>query len=184
MAEQLGITPQRALLVVVTTVAMYLALVLLVRLLGQRTLSSMSSFDLGCVIALGAVIGRTALLLDPTLATGLIAMATLFGTQITLSRVRQSRWVDRLANRPPVLLMARDNPLLDNLHSAHVAEDELRQSLRLAGVRNLAEVRCVVLERNGAVSVTRVGEPLDPWLFSDVPGAELLLDSGAPPTAR
>lgn len=174
MAEQLGISPERAALVVLSTVVMYLALVLLVRVLGQRTLSSMSSFDLGCVIAMGAVIGRTVLLLDPTLMTGLIAMGTLFAIQITLSRVRQTRWIDRLANRPPVLLMADATPLPDNLRAAHVAEDELRQKLRLAGVRNLAEVRCAVLERNGAVSVVLRGEPLDPWLFSDVPGAERL----------
>jgi uncharacterized membrane protein YcaP (DUF421 family) len=179
MADQLGISPQRALLVVVATVVMYLALVLLVRLLGQRTLSSMSSFDLGCVIALGAVIGRTALLLEPTLLAGLIAMATLFATQVTLSLVRQSRRIDRLANRPPVLLMAGPTPLADNMRAAHVAEDELRQKLRLAGIRNRTEVRCVVLERNGAVSVVRHGEPHDPWLFSDVPGAERLQEPAA-----
>ena len=179
MADQLGITPQAAFQVVVATVVMYLALVLMVRLLGQRTLSSMSSFDLGCVIALGAVIGRTALLLHPTLLAGLIAMATLFATQVTLSRVRQSRRVDRLANRPPVLLMAGPTPLPDNMRMAHVAEDELRQKLRLAGIRNRTEVRCVVLERNGAVSVVRHGEDHDPWLFSDVPGAERLHEGAA-----
>ncbi|RZU33916.1 DUF421 domain-containing protein [Blastococcus saxobsidens] len=175
MREQLGIDAGTAALVVLTTVAMYLTLVLCVRLVGQRSLATMSSFDLGCAIALGAVVGRTVLLLDPTLATGVVAMVTLFATQTTLARLRQSRWVDRLMNRPPVLLMAGPTPLTDNLRAAHVAEDELRQKLRLAGIRDLAEVRCVVLERTGAVSVIRRSEPLDPWLFSDVPGAERLL---------
>jgi uncharacterized membrane protein YcaP (DUF421 family) len=174
MQEQLGIDWRTAGLVVVATVAMYLTLILCVRLVGQRSLAAMSSFDLGCAIALGAVVGRTSLLLDPTLGAGLIAMVTLFTTQTVLARLRQSRWIDRLLNRPPVLLMAGPTPLVGNMRAAHVAEDELRQKLRLAGIRDLAEVRCVVLERTTAVSVIRQSEPLDPWLFSDVPGAERL----------
>ena len=106
MQEQLGIDGGTAALVVLTTVAMYLTLVLCVRLVGQRSLATMSSFDLGCAIALGAVVGRTVLLLDPTLATGVVAIVTLFATQTALARLRQNRWVDRLMNRPPVLLMA------------------------------------------------------------------------------
>ncbi|MGY1916968.1 YetF domain-containing protein [Blastococcus sp. HT6-30] len=180
MMDQLGIDAGTAGFVVLTTVAMYLLLVLCVRLVGQRSLATMSSFDLGCAIALGAVVGRTVLLLDPTLATGAVAMVTLFATQTALARLRQSRWADRLMNRPPVLLMAGDTPLRENMRAAHVAEDELRQKLRLAGIRNLAEVRCVVLERTGAVSVVRRSEPLDPWLFSDVPGAEHLCGAEEP----
>jgi uncharacterized membrane protein YcaP (DUF421 family) len=183
MREQLGIDWQTAGLVVLSTVALYLVLVLCVRLVGQRSLATMSSFDLGCAIALGAVVGRTALLLDPTLLTGVVAIVTLFATQVTLVRARRSRWVDRLLNRPPVLLMAGDTPLRDNMRAAHVGEDELRQKLRLAGIRDLSEVGCVVLERTGAVSVVRRSEQLDPWLFSDVPGAERLVGpSGRPAT--
>ncbi|TQN35689.1 uncharacterized protein DUF421 [Blastococcus colisei] len=181
MLERLGIDGTTALLVVITTIGMYLALVLFVRVLGQRTLASMSSFDLGCAIALGAVIGRTTLLLEPTLMVGLVAMATLFAVQISLVRLRRNRWVDRLMNRPPVLLMDGPVPLHENLRASHVGEDELRQKLRLAGVRDPAEVRCVVLERNGSVSVIRQDRPLDPWLFDDVPGARRLSVGDGPP---
>jgi uncharacterized membrane protein YcaP (DUF421 family) len=174
MAEQLGAGWTQVAMVATATVAMYLTLVVCVRLLGQRSLANMSSFDLGCTIALGAVVGRTSLLLEPTLLAGVVAIVTLFATQTTLARLRQRHWVDRLMNRPPVLLMAGGTPLCENLRSSHVAEDELRQKLRLAGIRSLTEVRCVVLERNGAVSVVRQDEPLDPWLFSDVPDVELL----------
>lgn len=172
--EQLGATWPRVGLVVLATVVMYLVLIGSVRLLGQRTLANMSSFDLGIAIALGAVVGRTSLLLDPTLLVGLVAMLTLFAIQITLARLRRSRRIDRLLNRPPVLLMAGAQPLQENLAAAHVAEDELRQRLRLAGIRSVREVRCVILERNGMVSVVRHGEQLDPWLFSDVPETDRL----------
>ncbi len=34
--------------------------------------------------------------------------------------------------------------------------------------RTLGEVACLVLERNGALSVIRSSQPIDPWLVADV----------------
>lgn len=168
MAAELGATWEELARVVITTVAMYLALILLVRLAGQRSLASMSSIDVGCVVALGAVLGRTLLLEIPTLLIGVVALVALFGMQSLLGRLRQNRRFDRWVNRPPVLLVNGRELLHDNMRRAHVAEDELRQRLRLAGIRRLDEVGCVVLERNGSVSVIRRGEQIDPWLLADV----------------
>lgn len=172
MAEQFTISASTAATVVITTVGIYLAFIILVRVIGQRSLASMSSFDLGCVVALGAVMGRTVLLEIPTLAIGVVALATFFVTQGLLGLLRQWRVMDRLMNRQPVLLMAGPRLLLDNMRKAHVVEDEIRQVLRGAGIRRLAEVRCVILERNGSVSVLRQDDPVDPWLLADIDGAE------------
>lgn len=67
MAAELGITWTRAAAVVVSAVVIYLALIVYVRVVGQRSLAAMSSFDFGVAVALGAVIGRTVLLIEPTL---------------------------------------------------------------------------------------------------------------------
>ena len=170
MSEQFQITPQTALTVVVTTVSIYLAFILMVRVLGPRSLTSMSSFDFACVVALGAVIGRTVLLTDPTLMIGIVALVTLFLMQGLLGIVRQNRRIDRLINRPPVLLVADGELLRENMRRVRVAEDEIRQAMRRAGVRGLADVQCVVLERNGAVSVIEAGRPIGDWLIADVAG--------------
>ena len=83
-------------------------------------------------------------------------------------------------NRPPVLLMAGSHVLTDNLRGNHIVEDELRQALRLAGVRRLSEVASVILERNGRVSVIRAGQPVDPWLLTDVEGSERVFSAADP----
>jgi len=54
------------------------------------------------------------------------------------------------------------------MRRAHVVEDEVRQAARRAGARSLDELQCVVLERNGALSVVRFGQPVDPWLLEDL----------------
>ncbi len=175
MIGQLGITWVEALSVVVSSVGIYLLLLILIRVLGQRSVANLSSFDFGAVVAVGAILGRTALLQRPTLAAGVIALTTLFIMQAVLGYLGRRRRIDRLINRSPVLLMAGSQLLRDNLRTNHIVEDELRQALRLAGIRQLAEVASVILERNGRVSVIRAGQPIDPWLLADVQEHERVL---------
>jgi uncharacterized membrane protein YcaP (DUF421 family) len=172
VSEQFRISAETALTVVVTTVAVYLAFIVLVRLVGPRSLTSLASFDFAAVVALGAVIGRAVLLEKPTLMIGLVALATLFSMQALLGQLRQSRRIDRLIHRRPTMLVGNGVLLHGRMRSCHVVEDEVRQAVRRAGARSLDEVACVVLERNGTVSVVLAGAPVDPWLLADVTGAE------------
>ncbi|HKJ12356.1 MAG TPA: YetF domain-containing protein [Ornithinimicrobium sp.] len=169
--DLLAVTPKVALAVVVSTVAMYLAMVLLVRLVGPRLLAGMSGFDLAALIAFGAIIGRTALGLLPTLGSGLIALATLVVLQSALGLVRGNRLGFAVVDHHPVLLMAGERLLPDNMARAHVMPTEVQSRLRMAGVRNAEEVAAVILETNGSVSVLKRGELLEPQLLSGVVGA-------------
>ena len=171
LSEQFSISPGTALTVVVTTVGIYLTFVVLVRLAGYRSLASTASFDFAAVVALGAVIGRTALLTDPTLLIGILALTTFFAMQGLFGHLRRNHRFDRLAHRPPTLLVHDGALLRENMRKVRVIEGEVRQAVRQAGARSLDEVRCVVLERNGVISVVRSTEPVDSWLLEDVAGA-------------
>jgi uncharacterized membrane protein YcaP (DUF421 family) len=168
VSGQFHISLLTALTVVVTTICIYLCFVALVRLAGPRSLTSMSSFDFACVVAFGAVLGRTVLLKDPTLMIGLVALVTLFSVQLFVGRLRQIRKVDLLVNRRPVLLV-RDGELMQRtMRQVHVVEDEIRQATRQAGLHSLAEVGYAVLERNGNVSIIAADSAVDPWLTADI----------------
>lgn len=167
MVELLGVSWRVAGSVVITTVAMYLLLIALVRLIGQRSLLGMTSLDLGCVAAFGAIIGRTSLLAKPTLLAGVIALTTLFAIQAVL-RLLGAGPLGRSLNRTPVMLMNGAELLTENMRRARVTEDDLRQSLRLTGITRLSQVRYVVLERNGAISVLRGDGDVDPLLLADL----------------
>ena len=169
MTEQLGTDPVTALQVVIATVGMVLTLLVLVRVGGQRSLATMSAADLACVVALGAVVGRTMLLAVPTLVTGIIALVVLFGLRRLLARVQRSRVGDLVAPRP-VVLMADGRVLETAMRSARVTDDDLRQRLRLAGITTRTQVRLAVLERTGEISViaAAAGE-CEPWMHEDLP---------------
>src|SRR5436305_1558716 len=92
---RLGLQWADAASVVVSAVGVYLGFLILIRLIGQRALASMSSFDVAAVIALGAVMGRAVLGYTPTLLGGLLGMVTLFALQAGFSLARRSGRLDR-----------------------------------------------------------------------------------------
>lgn len=174
MRDLLWITPTEALAVVIATAGMYLGMVVLVRVLGQRVLSGMSSFDLVAVIAFGSIIGRAALGEIPVLAGGLVALATLLTVQGLVGVLRKRGWVQHAVVNAPVLLMAGPRIIEEHMRRCHVLPGELQSRLRQAGIRHYGEVVAVTFEPSGAISVLRRGERVDPLLLSGVVGASLV----------
>ncbi|MCW4460073.1 DUF421 domain-containing protein [Microbacterium sp. MPKO10] len=158
--------------VVVSCIVFYGGVLLLVRVLGQRTLATLSSFDLAAIIALGAVIGRAILGDTPTLFAGLLGLATLLVLQAVTGQIRRVRGASRVVNSPAVVLMAGSEILHDNLVRTHVIVDEVHSRLRQSGVRNASEIACVILEPTGAISVLKRGELIDTAMLRGVQGAD------------
>lgn len=180
-SHNLGISPFEALLVILSAIGIYAAFFLLIRTAGQRALASWSTLDKAIVIAFGSVLGRVVLGYTPTLAAGVIALATmlaLFRLEAVLRRTKQGSYL----SSKPILLMVGKEPLQSGLRAARIVEDELYFKLRQAGIRNFAEVALVILEPTGDVSVLRRGELIEPRLLrritdrSSIP-AEFLLQS-------
>ncbi|MGO2034886.1 MAG: DUF421 domain-containing protein [Brevibacterium sp.] len=169
---EFGLDGVDAIRIVASCIVFYGGIILLLRILGQRTLASLSSFDLAAILAIGAIIGRSILGDTPTLAAGVLALATLLLLQALTGLGRRFGVVRGLVNSPAIVLMAGSEMLADNLAHAHVDPDEVLTKLRTAGVRHLGEVACVILEPTGQISVIRRGAPIDDALLVGVVGAE------------
>jgi uncharacterized membrane protein YcaP (DUF421 family) len=172
--EYIGIAPVAALAVVCSTVARYLSFIGLIRILGSRVLSSLSTFDLLVIIVLGAVIGRASLGYTPTLAAGLLCLLTLVILEGVIGQIRSRPAWGRWITSRPVLLMAGPVVLTAEVKRFHVTEEELRSALRQAGIRSHREVAAVILEPTGRLSVLGRGVPVDPSLLTGVRGADLM----------
>ncbi|WP_284024815.1 YetF domain-containing protein [Arthrobacter sp. zg-Y1219] len=165
--HNLGITPLEGLWVVLSAFGIYAAFFVLIRLAGQRALASWSTMDKAIVIAFGSVLGRVVLGYTPTLAAGVIALATMFALfrlEALLRRTRRGAYL----SSTPILLMAGDQVVASGLRAARIVEDEVYFKLRQAGIRNFSEVGLVILEPTGDVSVLRRGELIDPVLLSRI----------------
>ena len=169
-----GLTWADATRVVLSAVALYALVLVMIRVMGQRTMASLSSFDLAAAVALGAVVGRAILGYTPTLAAGALGLVTLLALQAATGQLRRYRKGMALVNNKAFVLMAGGEIVSENLRRTHVSETEIISKLRLAGIRNRTEVACVILESTGQISVLRAGVPIDADFLDNVAGADLV----------
>ncbi|MDQ7732483.1 DUF421 domain-containing protein [Halomonas sp. SpR1] len=134
----------------------YAALVLFLRISGNRTLSKMNAFDLIVTVALGSTLATVLLSKNVALAEGALAMALLIALQflITWASVRTA-WVRRLVTGEPVMLFYRGEFITTAMQKARVTQDEIQAAIRSNGLSDIADVEAVVLETEGTLSVVK-----------------------------
>lgn len=161
-------------LVVVSTLAIFAAVITYTRIAGLRSFSKMSSFDFAGTVAVGSMMATVAIT-QTSLLTGLVGLATLYAAQMMIAMFRRWWTFEKIVDNRPVLLMIGDRYLDDNLRSARISERDIRAKLRAANVTGPGQILAVVLETTGDVSVLHGDGPLDPELLNGVRGRDELL---------
>lgn len=172
MSDWLTSTPDVLLHAVITLVAIYAAVIGVTRLGGLRTFAKMSSFDLAITVAFGTVLASTIMNPKQSIVLGVVVMFTLIMLQMLFSVLkRKFDWFKNAFTNSPLLLMDGPNILYDNMRKARVDENELIAKLREANVIKMEQVRAVVLETTGDISVLHTNDPdktLQQQLLKDV----------------
>jgi uncharacterized membrane protein YcaP (DUF421 family) len=129
--------------------------ILLVRLVGLRSFSKMTSFDFVTTIATGSLIAQAATRSEwPAFLQCLAAIAGVFAVQFALARMRQdSAALSRLVKNDPVLLMEGGRFIDTALVATRVSRANILEKLRVADPKTIGNVYAVVLETTGDISV-------------------------------
>ncbi len=151
----------------------YVTVVLVLRLVGNRSVAKMNAFDLMVTFALGSILATVILSKEVALLRGLIGLVLLLFLQymITWLSVRSTSF-SRFIRSEPRLLLYRGRLLEQEMKSARVTKDELFQAVRTSGVGAIQNLAAVVMETDGSMSVipkmdeeeeilTRVTKPKD-----------------------
>ncbi len=134
----------------------YVAVVLLIRLSGKRSLSKMNAFDLVVTVALGSTLATILLDRAVPLVEGVVAFAVLIGAQHLVAWASsRSSAVRTVVKSRPRLLAWRGRILAEALREERVAEVEIHAAARRQGIGDLHEIEAVVLETDGTFSVVR-----------------------------
>lgn len=161
-------------MVIFTAAGIYASVILFTRLAGLRSFSKMSSFDFAMTVAVGSLIASTILNKNPPLLQAVVALATLYIFQIMVAKLRGTFPImSKLVDNQPILLMNGTKILDDNLKKAKVTHDDLRAKLREANVTQMSQVKAVVMETTGDISVLHNDDPgheLDEILLVNVKG--------------
>lgn len=158
--------------VALATGGMYLTLLVFARWAGVRSFAEMSAFDIAVTIAYGSLLAAM-VTEDPPLLLGMAAVATLYGIQLAVSRLRsRSSAVEAAVDNAPLLLMGPRGELMrENMRLGRVTEDDLRCHLRKANVADPATVQAVVMEGTGAINVLHGHDgalPANAWVLEGV----------------
>lgn len=134
--------------------ASYVALVVVLRVTGRRTLSQLNAFDFIVTVALGSVLASILLSSDVSWTEGVVALALLVALQYLVAVVSSRFPWSRVAiTSRPVLLLLEGRLLPDALRSSRLTASEVRQAVRGSGVGDLRDVHAVILETNGKLHV-------------------------------
>lgn len=167
MKEWFTNSTESLLAIVLTGFGIYIALVIFTRLSGKRTFSKMSSFDFAVTVALGSILATVIISKSVSLTQGIMGLAILYFIQIIVAYARRYKVVRQAIDNKPSFLMKDGEVLYDNLKKCKVTESDLKAKLREANVIELKEVKAVVFESTGDISVLHGAsdKAVDEWII-------------------
>lgn len=169
VADWLWTSWTQAGLVVLSAVIMVPVVIAIIRMMGLRSLSKMSSFDFAVTVAIGSVMASSVATSTPV-ANGALAVASLLVVQAAIARLRRRDGFENVVDNTPSLLM-RDGDFIDDaLARCRVTRSDVIAKLREANVLSMTDVRAVVLETTGDISVLHGDAQVDDILLSGVRG--------------
>lgn len=141
-------------------VAVYLFLLLLFRLSGQRSLAQVTTFDLVLLLIISEASQQALVGNDNSMTHAALVVTTLVGINVLLSLIKQhSKSAERILEDTPLVLVKEGKLLKERMDKVRVDEDDILEAARSSqGLRQLDEVRYAVLERSGEITIIPVKE--------------------------
>ena len=143
---------------------MYVTALFALRVGERRTLAQWTIIDFATAVAMGAIIGRTAIAGSQSYATGAVALVTLVAVHRAASLLRFSPVLGKLADHRVRVLVDDGQVRERELRRCGLTDNDLFAQLRQRGVFSLDQVRYVLYEAKGDITVVRQGAEGTPHL--------------------
>lgn len=140
---------------VLRAAAIYVALILLFKIAGRRSLADLTTFDFVLLMIIGEATQQALLGDDFSLTNSIVVIVTLIAVDVGLSLLkRRFSIVSKLIDGEPTILVENGKVLHKRLRHARLIEADLMEVARASqGIEKLEEIKFVILERNGKISV-------------------------------
>jgi uncharacterized membrane protein YcaP (DUF421 family) len=135
---------------------MFFITLALIRVGGMRIFGKKTAFDNVLVIMLGAILARGVVGASPFLSTVAGGTVMVMVHRVLAWLAMKHHWVGKIVKGIHRSLYRDGEYNLKNMQSTHISKDDLFEGVRLEINRdNLDEVKEVLIERNGQVSVIK-----------------------------
>ncbi|MER1954458.1 MAG: YetF domain-containing protein [Desemzia incerta] len=142
--------------ITLTTIFLYLILIVLLKIFGSRSVSSFSVYDMIATITIGSVISSTLVLKEINLINGMVAIIVLLVLQFSLSKL-VTKWegLYPFANPTPKVVFYKGEFKNESMKKVRVNKEEIYSAIRREAGTTSDNVEAVLLEPNGDLTVIK-----------------------------
>jgi uncharacterized membrane protein YcaP (DUF421 family) len=138
------------------TMAIYLVVLIGVRLSGKREVGQMTPFDLTLLLLISNSVQNAMTGSDTSLIGGIVAAITLLLMNYLIAEFSGgNRRFRKFVQGQPSLLVHDGEVILSHMAKEHVSMDELERALREHGITTYHDVALGVLEVDGSISLLK-----------------------------
>ena len=140
---------------VIRGVIIYLFLLLLFRIMGKRSLSETTMFDLLVLLIISEVTQQAMVDTDNSLTAAAILITTLLGMDLILSLLKKPfKMFEKIVEGTPLIIVDHGKPLKERMSKTNVDEEDVMQAARANhGLEKIEQVKYAVLEKDGTISI-------------------------------
>jgi uncharacterized membrane protein YcaP (DUF421 family) len=169
--QELGWTAARGVLV-------YVVMLIVIRVLGKRTVGNFTAFDLLVALMLGEVVDEI-IYGDVSIAQGLTAIVVVAACKyLTAWLSSRNHTLNRVLDGAPTEVVRHGEFVREGLRSEVMNELEVLAALRLNSVADMREVKSAIMEVDGQLSVIRE-DWAEPLTKGDLRGKDVQIPSEA-----
>ncbi|MFA9206480.1 MAG: DUF421 domain-containing protein [Burkholderiaceae bacterium] len=140
--------------IILRTLAVYIFMILAIRLFGKKELAQLSVIDLVFILLISNSVQNAMVGPDTTLSGGLIAAGSLFLANYTLKHLfYKSKSFSKMVQGESILLIYEGVVNMENCKKAEITIEELEAAVREHGARDIQKVDLAILEVDGNISV-------------------------------
>jgi uncharacterized membrane protein YcaP (DUF421 family) len=140
--------------IVLRSAAVYLFMVIALRIFGKKELSQLNTADVILILLISNSVQNAMVGNNTTLWGGLVAATILFAINFILKKLiyRYKKFSEFMLEKPEILI---HNGALDfkNLSKLNITSDELKEAMREHGVEYFKDVKLAMLEIDGNISI-------------------------------
>lgn len=136
------------------TLAVYVFIVLAIRLFGKKEISQLSVVDLVFILLISNSVQNAMVGPDSSLGGGLVAAGVLFIVNFILKEFMfKNKKFSGIVQGHAVMLVHQGKVLQHHLDEQKITYEELEAAIREHGVKSIKEVNLAVLEVDGNISI-------------------------------
>lgn len=140
--------------IIFRSMAVYLFMVLAIRLFGKKELSQLSTTDLVFIVLISNSVQNSMVGANSSLAGGIIAASVLFSLNYLMKLLMfRSASIKDIIEGKPVILIYHGKVNVSHLHQERIGMDELEEAVREHGIDSYKNVKLAILEVDGNISV-------------------------------